>query len=121
MLNPNPAINTALLADAALTIKLGANKIYNAFPGIEIDEPYVMFEEENNRPAFGADNIEKSSEITIAINVVAADKTMLAAILLDIDRIMVGIGYVRDMTGPVIQFDKNFCRLIRFKIEMEVL
>lgn len=120
MLNPNPAVKAALVADAALIAKLGGNKIYNAYPGIEIEEPYVIFEEENNMPAFGADDVEKASEITIAITVVAADKTTLAAILLEVDRIMVSLGYVRERIGPLLQLDVNLSRLMRFKTEMEV-
>jgi hypothetical protein len=126
MLNPIPEIMAALSSDVALTAKIGTGvsevgKVFNAYPSIEVAEPYVIFEEDNNKPAFGADDAEKASEITIAITAVAANKTVLAAILLDVDRIMVCLGYIRDSTGPVLPIDQNFCKLIRFKIEMEVL
>jgi len=120
MLNPNPAIKEALIGDSALTAKIGSGSVYQTYPSIKTLPPFVIFREINNKPAFGADDAEYAAEITITIDGVASDKTLLEAILVDVDRIMVSIGYYRDRLGPVLTSSGNFVREIRFKTEKEV-
>ena len=93
--------------------------VYQVYPADDIPPPFVAFEVSNNVPSFGADDMEKTSEITVTVDSVHRDNAILTAVMLDINRIMTGIGYVRDSYGPLMQNGGAYSRMIRFKIEME--
>ena len=120
MLNPNAIIKVALEGDPGLMSRVGTGNIYQAFPGDKIPPPFLVFGITENRPAFGADDAEFSSDITVTIDAVHRDNVQLTAIMLDLDRIMTSISYVRDSYGPLGQTAGAYTRMIRFKTEMEV-
>jgi len=119
MLNPNATVRAALDGDPGLMSRLGAGNVYQVFPAAEIPPPLLVFGVTENRPAFGADDAELSSEITVTIDAVHRDNAQLTAIMLDVNRIMSGIGFVRDSYGPLGQSGGAYTRMIRFKTEME--
>ena len=119
MLNLSTTIRAALEGDPGLTSRLGVGNVYQMWPAGNIPPPILSFDITENQPSFGADDAEYSSGITVTIDAAHRDNGQLTGMLLDVNRIMVGIGFVRDSYGPLGQNGGAFTRMIRFKAEME--
>lgn len=88
-------VRTALITDTVLIGLLGGEKVYQPNqPGdTENKFPAVVFEEISNVPVMGADNIEEMTRVTYRI--LAYGQETLVPILNAIERVMIGINFVR--------------------------
>ena len=97
MINPKPAIATALSTDSALIALIPKVRMFSSAAVFNIPsgaDPYLTFFELANIPALEADDEEVESEITVRIDIWGT--STLSTIAGHVDRIMKTIDYCRN-------------------------
>lgn len=114
MINIKPDVVTALKTDAILAGLVG-DRIYFYYPPVEAAYPCISYYELDNRPALYGDNQELASEITFVIDIWA--KASTTAIADAVNRIMTGLGFVREFAGDLYEQDTGvFHKHMRYRI-----
>jgi hypothetical protein len=94
MISIKSQIQAALVGDAALITELGGEHISHQYPDDNMPEKFIVHYELENEPLVHADEREVASKITMAIE--PYSRGNVTAIALHIDRIITGIGGMRE-------------------------
>ncbi len=115
MINLKPDVVSALKNDAELVGLLGGPRIYfEAAPNAD-EFPRITYYEQDNRPALWGDDRELGSEITFIVDVWA--KASTTAIASAVDRVMAGLGFVREFAGDLYEQDTQvYHKAMRYRI-----
>lgn len=108
----------ALLANAALIVLLGGQRIYQLSAPIATEYPRITFFEVVNRDSEFADNQPIASEIVMQIDVWSNGST--SAIAKEVDKTMKGLGYFRMSAPDFYEEDtKVYHKAMRFRNTIE--
>lgn len=115
MINLKPDVVSALKNDATLTGLLGGPRIYFQVAPNPDEFPRITYYEQDNRPALYGDTQELGSEITFVVDIWA--KASTTAIADAVNRVMVGLGFVREFAGDLYEQDTGvFHKHMRYRI-----
>lgn len=115
MINIKANVVAALKGDAELVALLGGQRIYFQVAPNAAEFPRITYYEQDNRPALYGDCQELGSEIVMVVDVWSKGST--GAIAAAVDRIMAGIGFVREFAGDLYEPDTGvFHKHMRYSI-----
>jgi len=115
VINLKPDVVAALKNDATLVGLLGGPRIYFQVAPNADEFPRITYYEQDNRPALHGDSRELGSEVTFVIDIWA--KASTSAIADAVDRIMTGLGFVREFAGDLYEQDTGvYHKNMRYRI-----
>lgn len=115
MINLKTNVVSALKNDTTLTGLLGGPRIYFQLASNADEFPRITYYEQDNRATLYGDSQEIGSEITFVIDIWA--KASTTAIADAVNRVMVGLGFVREFAGDLYEQDTGvFHKNMRYRI-----